>query len=316
MKLFRWENVRQLRELLRETAPPPDQMALRLQTVERDVILPVKAAFILILIYNLYFSSWFENVSLPQTDAQKAVERFFPIYLLLNIVVAGVLLFFHRKMSAVMVQRFIFTSNFADGVFLAALVFMTNGVESVLYWLFLALIVRNAVSCPLAAPQLILNFSFSLLYLAAGLIDWFLTRSISDVDELRLPSDEPAVFPLETLLLRLFVLWLATAWGYAMQVLFEKHRRAVEEGQEYAVRQEQLRSAGRLAAKIAHQIKNPLGIINNAAYSIQRSCFWASRSCVEAPCSADAAADALGAGATCACRHWTGRPRRINSARA
>jgi signal transduction histidine kinase len=54
-------------------------------------------------------------------------------------------------------------------------------------------------------------------------------------------------------------------------VLFEKQRRAAEESQEFAVRQEQLRSAGRLAAKIAHQIKNPLGIINNAAYSLQRA---------------------------------------------
>src|SRR6266498_471240 len=69
----------------------------------RIAILPVKAAFILIVIYSLYFSSWFENVALPQTDAQKAVERFFPVYLLLNIVVAAVLLFFHRKMSAVLV---------------------------------------------------------------------------------------------------------------------------------------------------------------------------------------------------------------------
>src|SRR6266545_2261070 len=66
MKLFRWENVRQLRELLRETAPPPDQMALRLQTVERDVILPVKACCILIVIYNLFVSPWFDNVALPQ----------------------------------------------------------------------------------------------------------------------------------------------------------------------------------------------------------------------------------------------------------
>jgi len=271
MKSFTWDNIRQLRELLRETTPPQEQMAVRLQTVERDVILPVKACFILILIFNLFFSSWFDNVALPQTDAQKAVQRFFPVYLLLNVIVAAVLLF-RRKMPTVVTQRFIFASNFMDGVFLAALVVMTNGVESALYWLFVALIVRNALSCPLAAPQLILNFSFSLLYLAASLVEWFVTRSISDVDDTpRLPGEEFAKFPVETFLLRMFVLWLAAAWCYAMQVLFEKHRRAAEEGQEYAVRQEQLRSAGRLAAKIAHQIKNPLGIINNAAYSVQRA---------------------------------------------
>jgi signal transduction histidine kinase len=56
-----------------------------------------------------------------------------------------------------------------------------------------------------------------------------------------------------------------------LQVLLEKQRRAAEEAQEYAVRQEQLRSAGKLAGKIAHQIKNPLGIINNAAYSLARA---------------------------------------------
>lgn len=269
MKLISWESIRQLRELWRETTPPPEQMAQRLQTVERDVVLPVKACFILILIYNLFFSHWFDNVALPQTEVQRALQRFFFVYLAVNLVVAVVLLFY-RKLPMVVVQRFIFASNFADGVYLAALVYMTGGVESALYWLFLALIVRNAVSCPLATPQLILNFSSSLLYSAAGLVEWFVARSTSDVDDPRL-AGEDSQFPMETFLLRMFVLWLATAWGYAMQVLFEKHRRAVEEGQEYAVRQEQLRSAGRLAAKIAHQIKNPLGIINNAAYSVQRA---------------------------------------------
>jgi signal transduction histidine kinase len=53
--------------------------------------------------------------------------------------------------------------------------------------------------------------------------------------------------------------------------LFEKQRLAAEEEREFVARQQQLRSAGRLAAQIAHQIKNPLGIINNAAYSLQKA---------------------------------------------
>lgn len=270
MKRPRWELPGQLRQLLRDTAPPADRMALRLQSVERDVILPVKAVFILILVVNLYFASWFENVTLPQTDAQRAVRHFFLLYLVLNGVVAGVLLFRPRLASDIL-QQFIFASTLADGVFVGLLTYMTGGVDSILYWLFPALILRNAVSFPLAVPQLIINFVFSLIYLAASLLAWFFERSISEFGEdIRLPGEMDA-FPLESFLLRLFVLWLAAAWCYAIQVLFEKDRRAAEESREFAVRQEQLRSAGRLAARIAHQIKNPLGIINNAAYSLQRA---------------------------------------------
>jgi two-component system NtrC family sensor kinase len=48
-------------------------------------------------------------------------------------------------------------------------------------------------------------------------------------------------------------------------------RRAEEERNEFIVRTEQLRSAGRLAAEVAHQIKNPLTIINNATFSLQKN---------------------------------------------
>jgi signal transduction histidine kinase len=267
MNPLRWLAFERFRELLEETSPPPEQMAQRLRSVERDIILPVKAVFILILIYNLFFSSWFDDIALPQTVAQQTFERFFFIYLIFNLVVAGILNF-PRRISVTTVQRTIFTSNFLDGLFVAALTFVTGGFDSILYWMFLGLIVRNALSCPLAIPQLILNFSASICYFAAGLFDMMISdsaQSLNGTDEhLTVESAEP-------FLLRLFLLWLLSVCCYGVQVLLEKQRRAADEAQEFAVRQQQLRAAGRLAAKIAHQIKNPLGIINNAAYSLQRA---------------------------------------------
>lgn len=260
--------TRQVLELLKETAPPAEQMATRLRLIERDVVLPVKAVLALILLYYIYGSVWFDDVALPQTIAQQTIERFFLFYLALNLAVAGILLF-ARGVSWLLTQRIIFTASFLDGLFLAALTYTTGGFDSILYWLFLGLIARNAFSLPLASTQLILNFSVSLCYLAAGLLDVGVERGFGESADFSSSGNEGGAT--EPFLLRLFLLWLMSVCCYGLQVLFEKQRRAVEESQEFSMRQEQLRAAGRLAAKIAHQIKNPLGIINNAAYSLQRA---------------------------------------------
>src|SRR5438874_5714616 len=257
MKLQIGANLQKLRELLRDTAPAPEQMATRLRSVEKDVILPVKAVFIAILLYHFYFSQWFENMALPRTIAQQVVERFFLIYLLINIIVA-VLLFRSRRLPIILVQRIIFFSNFLDALLLAALTFVTGGFGSPIYWIFLGLIVRNAVSSPRAVPQIILNTSAILLYVVAGILDVY-----SPLE----PHDQKP----ESYVLQMIVLVLMAGCCYGLQVLFEKQRRVEEEAREFSARQEQLHSAGRLAAQIAHQIKNPLGIINNAAYSLQRA---------------------------------------------
>ena len=81
----------------------------------------------------------------------------------------------------------------------------------------------------------------------------------------------PPENPTQTLTLRLALLLLMTVCCYGVQVLLERQRRAVEEAHEFAMREGQLRSAGRVAAEFTHQIKNPLAIINNAAFSLQRA---------------------------------------------
>jgi signal transduction histidine kinase len=70
----------------------------------------------------------------------------------------------------------------------------------------------------------------------------------------------------------MFVLLLMAVSSYGAQVLMEKQRLAQEEARDFFIREAQLRSAGRLAAEIAHQIKNPLAIINNTIYSLRRLC--------------------------------------------
>jgi hypothetical protein len=150
-----------------------------LQSVERDIVLPVKAVAIGALLYSFYYTRWFEDSAVPWSVAQYTVERFFLIYLALNAVVATILIFSH-KIGSVFVQRVIFTSNFVDGLFVAALTFVTGGFDSILYWLFLGLIIRNAVSCPLAVPQIILKRFGEHLLLVAGVLDLVLKAQMVD----------------------------------------------------------------------------------------------------------------------------------------
>jgi signal transduction histidine kinase len=72
-------------------------------------------------------------------------------------------------------------------------------------------------------------------------------------------------------LTRIVLLALLMLCCYGISVLwnYQLHERAEEA--EFASRQHQLRSTGRLAAEIAHRLKNPLAIINNAVFSLKRA---------------------------------------------
>jgi signal transduction histidine kinase len=135
---------------------------------------------------------------------------------------------------------------------------LSDGLDSTLFWLFVALIIRNSVSVPPGGTQLLLNVAISLCYVLVGVLVEF-NDPLAEIE-----WGEPFV-------LRMAVLLLMTGGCYGAQLLLERQEIAAEEAGEFAAREIQLRSAGRLAAEFAHQIKNPLAIINNAAFSLQRS---------------------------------------------
>jgi signal transduction histidine kinase len=306
--LWQWQKVRNLPQLFGLRVPPPDIQLARIRTMERNVGLPVKAAVLLVLFYFFFLTNWLDVVSgtpvRPQSPSHRhlvqdtvtnrldavsgvssrsrmaAHERvvqmvppIFLIYLLINGAYATLMIAM-RQLSLRTIQKIVFANCLVDALFFAALTLITNGFDSPLYWVFLVLIVRNTISNSSALRQFMLNLGVSGSYLVAGIINYVVTLSVYNffTETSHGSESEVATTPwTEPFLLRLLLLLLLTICCYGVQVLMEKQRRAEEEAREFLLRQEQLQATGRLAAEIAHQLKNPLGIINNAAYTLQKT---------------------------------------------
>jgi signal transduction histidine kinase len=327
MKIFDSERIRNLFGLLATGRPEPVQQAERIVKMLRDVVLPAKAGVCLVVLYYLFYSGWLSN---EQTNGQTmpsvaldTLKDYFLIYLLCNFV--GAILFVSwRRLPPGTIQWLAFILGLLDGVFMGGMTIATGGFASIAFWVFPGLIVLNALTIPLAMPQIALNLLLSAFYLGAVLltpqIGWeninsdaealanlglqythaprpagtnhpaagtgegatrgtnqnaraeTLARLSRAISRSNADHDNAAddIIP-EQLVARLAVLWLLTICCYGAQLLQERQRQAVREAAEFAAREGQLHSAGRLAAEFAHQIKNPLAIINNAAYSLQRS---------------------------------------------
>jgi signal transduction histidine kinase len=255
--------------LMEIPAPDPSRLLRRIEVMERDIMLPVKAFIIGMILYSFISTPWFGMTSSTLDITVATVQYLFWFYVLANVIFALLMLAPARWPLAI-VQWTMVTSSLVDGLFFAGMALLTGGLDSVLFWLFVGLIVRNAVSVPPGVSQLVLNFAISLCYILAGVLDVAVLKNL-DVTTLRMLHLAPHVDLGQPFVLRLAVLWLTTISCYGAQALLERQRLAVEEAEEFAAREGQLRSAGRLAAEFAHQIKNPLAIINNAAYSLQRA---------------------------------------------
>jgi signal transduction histidine kinase len=250
--------------------PEDQQLLRRITLMELDIILPLKLAAIGMLVYSFYFRPWMGKV-LGALEIAVDVTQYFLWFCLAATLVSAGLLFMRRRLPLGLVQWIVFATCLLDGLFLAALTLVTGGYSSFLYWLFLGLIVRSAVSVPRPTSQLMLNLTLSACYVLAGILDIRVAEYLDEDSRENSGLSSPVDNPAEPLLPRLMLLLLMTLCSYGVQVLLEKQRRAEEEAREFAVREGQLRSAGRMAAEFVHQIKNPLAIINNAAFSLQRA---------------------------------------------
>lgn len=330
-----------LTRLLAAPTVEPNQRAARILAVEKDIVMPIKGLLVLILFI------WFlqnhsspdvpEIALLPESARQMAwgwIRMFFWFYIAINAVMAAIYIS-GRPGSLKKIQWTVFAMGVLDCALIVALTFLTNGYDTIVYWAFPVLILRNAMSIPVAFPQLALNVLLSCCYMFGGMADkavrisdgarWNILQKIdkASMDAIKrekekertvaphehagsnahhivysavLSSPEEAAKAInsaspeeyisarnraldeyesradrEDPRERFIVLLTWAICCYGIQALFEKQKKAEAEATEFAVRQERLHTAGRLAAEIAHQIKNPLGIITNAAFCLQRS---------------------------------------------
>ena len=241
-------------------SPHQRQIFFRLLHVERNFGLPVKAVVILLLVYYLFLTNWLDNTIDERNVALATVRVFFVLYVLMNLS-GGIMLAGIRQLPLRFTQLVVWIIALLDVLLLASITLTTGGFNSPLYWVFVLLIVRNSVSIPSALPQIAANVLVVLCYFLVGFGDMAIQKT-------ELIETETTMEPF---FLRIVVLGLMLLCSYGVQALFDRQRRAEEEAREHAIRQEQLQATGRLAAEIAHQLKNPLGIINNAAFNLQRT---------------------------------------------
>ncbi|HZT21518.1 MAG TPA: ATP-binding protein [Verrucomicrobiae bacterium] len=296
--------IARLSSLLTPSRPEPAERARRIAAMQLHVVLPAKIGLAAVALYYLH-ADWFSETSSTYLVVLETLERYSFIYLIYN-VAAGAVFYLWRRLPAGLVPWLAFITGLWDGIFMAGLTFITGGFGSITYWIFPALIVLNAISIPLALPQIVLNLLLSVFYLSAGFLAMNVPMpelwvppaiNIRSTPAWRGPIEETnemarnrprntrlqvgqlpynldtadTTVSSEALYPRLFVLWLLTACCYGVQLLVARQREALKEAQEFAARESHLRSAGRLAAEIAHQLKNPLAVINNVAFSLQRS---------------------------------------------
>lgn len=275
--------INKLAQLLAAPTVDPSQRASRIRTVETDIVLPIKGLIIIILTYYFFFSDWYDKTGAREWILA-IIRDFFLVYVLAN-AAAGLVFARAHRIPLKWVEWLVFGVGILDGFLMAGLITETNGSDSILYWMFPVVILHNAMAIPVAIPQLLLNIFVSSCYLMGDRLDsWLgimaqkefaeppeilakLGKTLPTIPTTRILEDQRVEKPLERMIV--LVLWAVCCYG--IQMLFEKQKRQEAEATEFAVRQERLHTAGRLAAEIAHKIKNPLGIITNAAFCLKHA---------------------------------------------
>lgn len=197
--------------------------------------------------------------------------------------------------SMALTKVVVFASALTDNAFLGVLLYalttrgagpvnLAAGPETSLLGVYCALLLRNVFLFPSATIQTLVNFLCILSYVSAILFSLWIPHAAPPTNTLpgeetaaEAATAEPSPLPelpasaKRDLLSRAVILCLVSICSSAIYALRQRQLRELDEAHEKTIRSLRLDIAGMLAAQVAHELKNPLSIMTNAAFLLRRS---------------------------------------------
>ncbi len=216
--------------------------------LEKYIMVPLK---LLVVAVSFYF--------LRTLDPSRERAYYFlqlKLYVIANLFfVMSLLLFNRKKFHPTLVRWAAFFLSLIDNVYVSFLISFTGGIESELYMLYPGLFLRNAINFPQIKFQQTINISCILCYIGA---------IYSQEQEFSFLFSEIFLLKFSTLLLFSFCCW-------GIYFLLQKKIARMQDERERTIRSEKLHIASKLTSQAAHELKNPLAIMNNALYLIKKN---------------------------------------------
>jgi len=187
------------------------------------------------------------------------------VYSICNLVYWANLVYPQKKMLTDMdfFRSLTFLIAITDNMFLIYFIYISESVTPL--WLAAGLIIRNTVLFMDLSFFIIVNSTLAVAYLASAVLR---TLLFSEADA-NFGAEVVSVVSTESMRVLLILLFSSTCWG--LYRTWVRRKRVLDLDQERLIRVEKLGLAGRLAGEIAHELKNPLAIMNNAVYILSRS---------------------------------------------